>query len=416
MGRPARKAKSQAASKLAEALNFVSEAAGGSDGIPWHEHARIGGRWIIVTDGVLTAGHPIEEDLTVCPHIARLIDAINKAGDTLSIADQGNGRLLISGAKLKATVPCIAGEDIPPVMPDPQCAVLNDRLKVGFAAVCALAKNEADRIIEASLLLRANSVFSTNGQVIFEFWHGIDLPPGMTIPKASAAAVARQTKPLTGFGFSHSSATFYFEDGSWFKTQLYANEWPNVDELFNVTSYPVDVPPDLWDAVKAIENFSADGGVHFHADKLKTTYDNYGGREGPIYGASYDVPGLQGLHSFSARLLKVIEPACKQMDYTTNVDRALFIGDDIRGVIMKRMSPEPAPDRPSIASYQALPADATGEDVANAFAGVQEAATGDQAGTWGQPSLADPNAQAWTKLGWGGNRSFDPDIDDDVPF
>jgi hypothetical protein len=381
MARPARKAKSKSASKLAEALNFVAPASNDGVTAPYQAHARMAGNWIIATDGALSAGHPIEEELALCPHIGRLIDALNKAGSTLAITERDNGTLMITGDKLRAVIPCIPGDQYPALMPDPRIATIDERIKEGFTKLLPLAKEDAERIVEISVLLRANSMFSCNGQVIFEFWHGIDLPPGMAIPKAFVAAVAKQSKKLEGFGFSDKSVTFYFEQGAWIRTQLYRNEWPDVDALFDVVAYPAAIPEGLFEAVAAIQNFSEDGGVHFHEDKLKSSYDNYRD-EGPVYGATFDVPGLQGGHSFTSKLLRLIEPVCEQIDYTSNDDRALFMGGNVRGVIMKRSQPAPPP--PPV------------QDAPSAGWGTQA------------PAIAsdDPNASAWAVVTG----------DDDVPF
>ena len=64
--------------------------------------------------------------------------------------------------------------------------------------------------------------------MLMEAWHGLDLPPNVPLPKQFVAALVKQKKNLTGFGFSRSSATFYFEDGCWLRTQLYSDEWPDV--------------------------------------------------------------------------------------------------------------------------------------------------------------------------------------------
>lgn len=409
--RRARKAKSSQASKLSEAINFVSDASGGDQ--PYQEHARLAGNWIAATNGIMSAGHPIEEDLALCPHIGRLIDGLNKAGSTLALTVRDNGTLMLSGDKLRAIIPCIPGEDIPPVAPDPNIAAIDDKIKEGFAKLLPLLKHEAERTLEISILLRNNSMFACNGTVIFEFWHGIDLPPwGMAIPKSLAAAVAKQSKKLVGFGFSNTSVTFYFEDGAWVRSQLYKNDWPNVDELFSAAAYPAPVPEGLFEGVAAIENFSKDGAVHFHDDKLKSSYDNYR-EDGPVYGATYDVPGLQGGHSFSANLLRLIAPVCAAIDYTSVDDRAMFEGEMLRGVIMKRARPAPPPP-PVSWTHEQVEADPLGYAIAGAAIPVDDG--------WGAPAAPatsdDPNAGVWGAVTtqYPSTGFYSGDMDDDVPF
>lgn len=438
--RPSKKAQSTAAAKLAEALNFIAPAYK-DGGQPYQAHARLAGKMLTATDGTFSAGHSVEEELALCPHIGRFIDALNRAGSSLAMTENENGTLLIKGDKIRATVPCIPGDELPQVMPDPKIAAIDDRLKEGFAKLLPLTKAEAERVVEVSILLQANSMYSTNGFALFEYWHGIDLPPALVIPKTFAAAVAACPKKLAGFGFSNKSVTFYYEDDSWYKSQMYSEQWPDVAKLFDFPCFPAPVPEGLFEAVRAIDSFSKDGGVHFHEDKLKTTYDKYQDHGGPLYGATYDVPGLQAGHSFTAKLLRLIEPVCKSLDYTSNPDRAFFFDDaNVRGSIMKRalQAAEPA------ASWT-LPADSTGGAVAEAFAAVQGGAWGTAEGStpetpqepapaapgggWGTPPAHDddttwtaPPADPWAAIGVGtGNawgQSFPPlDIDeDDIPF
>ena len=331
------KAAPKAAEKLLEAISFVEGAT--DDAQDFMQHVRIAGGWMVAFDGSIAAGHPVEEDLTVCPHLKRLKEAVGRAGATLALSVGDNGRLGVTGDKARFTVPCLPGASLYSVMPDVSIAVLNDDLKTGFGAVLKLAKDEADTIHEQSLLLRANTVVGCNGQLALEYWHGIDLPPALAIPHKAAKVVSRQPQKLTGFGWDAGrSVTFYFENGAWIKTQLMAGEWPNIDAQLNLPCYLADAPEGLFEGLDAILSFSEDGAVHFHDDKLKTTYANTEG--GALSGAAYDVPGLTKGASFTGRLLKLAQPAAKQIDYTTHPDRMFLMNPDdrIRGVLMKRIA------------------------------------------------------------------------------
>lgn len=337
---PAKGKAAKAAQGLLDALSFLEPAT--DDETKHGEFVRFSNNFAVVFNGSIAMGHPIQEELTLCPHLARLKHAINKAGAQISMTKTDNGRLSVSGGSLRAVVPCLPMESYPPVMPDPNIAVVDDRIKEGFKAVTMLAKEDADRVVEASILVRANSMVGTNGQLMLEFWHGIDLPPGLAIPQKAAKIIAKANLPLTGFGFDWGrSVTFYFANGAWIKSQLYAEEWPDVDAILNTVSYPVDVPAKLWEGLDAIEKFSEDGGVHFDTDKLRSTFAHVEGttEDQLIYGATYDVPGLQGRHSFTAKLLKLSQAAAAQMDYTTHSDRAVMFNNaaNLRGVLMKRI-------------------------------------------------------------------------------
>jgi len=333
-----RKAKASKASELLlEAITFVNVAT--NDAQEFQKYGRFAAGWLVAFDGSIAAGFPIEEDLAICPHLARLKDAVAGAGATLALTAHENGRLGVNGAKARFTVPCLPGSSLFPVMPDPQVAVLNDALKIGFAAVVALAKEDADTIHEQSVLLRANTIVGCNGQLAMEYYHGIDLPPNLAIPHKAAKAIAKMQRPLTGFGWDEGrSVTFYFDNGAWIKTQVMGGEWPDIDKVLDSPAYTTPCPEDLYEALNTIVSFSDDGAVHFHDDKLKTTYGNT--EAGAVQGAAYDVPGLTKGHSFSAKLLKLAQPAAVEIDYTTHADRMILhnVAGNIRGVLMKRTS------------------------------------------------------------------------------
>lgn len=339
---------SKTAETLAKALTFVS--AGIEEGKETYKaHCRIVNGYIVTFNGTMCVGHPIEENelAMVCPHIPTLISAINKSGKKLSMAVNDKGNLQVTGENIRAIVPCVSADQMPPVMPDMKIAEVNDAIKEGFKALLPLVAEDADRIHEMSILLRANSMVAVNGQVMFEYWHGIDLPPGLSIFKNAAKTIATAPEKLEGFGWNgRSTVTFWFEGGAFIQTALGEGQWPDVDSVFAKTvGDPADLPPGFFDGIEAVASFSADGGVVFDTDKVRSGYANYG-PDGPVYGATYDVPGLVGKHVFSVKHLKLAKAVCAKIDYWSDDDKALFFGPvangdempKIRGVIMKRKS------------------------------------------------------------------------------
>lgn len=337
---------SKTAEGLAKALTFVS--AGIDEGTEvYKSHARIVNGYIVTFNGLMCVGHPIEENelAMVCPHIPTLITAINKSGKKLSLAINDKGNLQVTGENIRAIVPCVEPATMPPVMPDMQIAVLSDTIKEGFKTLLPLVAEDADRIHEMTILLRANTMVAVNGQVMFEYFHGIDLPPDLSIFKVVAKTIATTPEKLIGFGFTPGrTATFWFEGGAFVQARLGDGVWPDVDSVFAKTNgEPVDLPPGFFDGIEAVASFSADGSVHFDNDKVRSGYANYG-PDGPVYGATYDVPGMVAKHCFSVKSLKLIKPVCAKIDYWSNDERALFYGPiangeehaKVRGVLTKR--------------------------------------------------------------------------------
>ena len=310
------------AEQLANALKFVSVA-----GTKENEHVVLGDHFAVMFDGQMTAGYPIEEDLSCCPHLVKLMTALNKCGNSLAIAELDSGRLSIKGQFLRAIVPCADVGDMFLSQPDANIAVANDSLKEAFKCCGTLADEKADSVIQASVLLEAHVCTGTDRKVMMQYWHGVDLPPELVIPKIFINAVVKTSSPIVGFGYTpERSVTLWFEDGSWLKTLLYADKWPDVFNILNVESFPQAINENFFKGVEALQNFVEDDCIYFCENLLQSNLSQE-------QGAQFDVPGLQAGKIFSASQLKDIAPFAKTMDYTTFVDRAMFFGENMRGCL-----------------------------------------------------------------------------------
>jgi len=312
---------------LLEALKFISVAQH-SDGTPMQMHCRIAGGTVTGFDGGLAAGHYVDETLNVCPHTNTLIAALSKCKEAISITELDSGRLSIKSGKFRALVPCVPFSDIPGIEPDPPVATLTDALKTALAACLPLADDKADRPFKCSVLLQANTSVATNGHVIIEAWHGIDLPPNILLPKASANAIVKSDKPLKSFGFSANSATFYFEDGSFIKSQLFVDGYPKYELILDVASNPWPLPAGFYEALENVAPFTTDNKIYFLDGKMSNgvKLEN---------ATTYDIEGIKPGLAFNLNYLKLIRPYAHSVHFEVN-DRhlTLFFGDKVRGGIM----------------------------------------------------------------------------------
>lgn len=319
---------------LATALSFVS-VAGTKDDAPYKTHVALNNKFAVACDGQITAGHPIAEELECCPHLGQLRAALARTGESLSIAELPTGQLSITGDKLTAKIPCIAFDALPDSVltkPDPVCAVIDDRIKAAFG-VCGLMVSEAgDKAFKCGMLLRANDCTGTDGVLLIQYWHGIDLPPGLFVPKIFAAAVCKIKLPLVGFGFTAGrSVTFHFEGGAWIKTQLYEDKYPEVSQIIDAPCTPQPVPDNLFEAIEAVAAFDENECATLDEGKVVTA------------NAEFQVDGLAASCSFSVDYTKMIAPLVKSIDLSRD-DRAFFFGENLRGVVMgmRRQKPQPA--------------------------------------------------------------------------
>lgn len=323
---------------LLDAVRFVGSVLK-DQGQPLETHIALNHTTATAFNGVVAAGALIEEDIYAAPNNKLLIEALSKCGENLSITQLDNDRLSIKSDKFKALVPCLDPTMFPVTNPDNALGPIEDTFKAAINSVGVLADAEADRVVAASILMAGGSVIATNGQVMFEAWHGQNLPTDIALPKNIIQPLIKAGKNLLTFGFSKSSFTFYFQDNSWLRTQLFAEPWPDIRPILDGPTNPFTLPGEFWQGLDAVAPFSPDGAVHFEKDRMQS-------HASPDLGASYDVPGLPRGPIFSIRNLQQAKPYIETADFFAQPNSKnnhielgkmlKFFGKNIRGVIVGR--------------------------------------------------------------------------------
>jgi len=322
------KAAESSAANLIAALEFISIAQR-DVGEPRQTFCQMADGIIFGQDGAMSAGCKIEESITAFAHTKQLLAALKKCSEQITMVQAGDGKSIkIKSGKFSASIPCYNEFDkgnFPKPMPDDRVANATNALKDGLKACYPIVNESSPQPHAAGVLIQSGSVVATNGVVLVEYWHGIDLPPGILLPKAAAAAVANCPKNLTGFGFSDRSATFYFEDDSFIKSQLFECDYPNFTKLFDREFTPTPAPEDLYKGLDHVLPFSANGLIFFDADLIKS------GDMGNV--ATYEVKGLPERMGFNGSFLKLIEKHFKQVQFIPSDYIAYFFNESVRGVI-----------------------------------------------------------------------------------
>lgn len=333
MARQPRLKSTENKSSLLQALEFVS-CVSEKIGAPFETHVGLKNHWAIMFNGIVAAGAPIEEELYCYPHTQDLLTALSKCEGSFSLTQLDNEKLSIKSGKFKAIVDCLDPVLMQEAIPDPQIVGINNSFKEAVEAVGVLASENAQHVLTASVLMNGSTVISTNRTMLFEYWHGLDLPPNVPLPKEFVKALASHKKNLTGFGFSNCSATFYFEDGCWLRTQLYAAEWPDVSRILNIEGNMWSIDANFFKALDAVAPFSEDGNVYFDTNLLMSDPNNQG--------ASYECAGLPKGVIYPIKQLLMMKPYVKKVDWQAKGIHESsyclkFEGDVCRGVIAGRV-------------------------------------------------------------------------------
>lgn len=285
-------------------------------------------------NSIIALGTVIEEDIEACPHIALLATALDRCGQkSYSITQLTAEKLLVRTDDFQAYIPCLNRSLLSWPVPDALVAPLDDRLMVALKKVAVLASTKAETVIEASIQINHGSVLATNRSVIMQAWHGIDLPDGLLIPKNAVSIMHKSEKKLTGFGCSPVTATFYFEDGTWLRTQLFQDRWPPVEQHLNSNTHGSvlrAVPPELFSAAKKVAAFSGDGFVYVK-DGLVSSHPFDRKEEGSEL--KLPIGSEHAERRYDIKNLSLISKHVIQWDEYYQDNGTMFVGENLRGVI-----------------------------------------------------------------------------------
>lgn len=320
----------KASNAFLDALQFLSSITTNGN-TPYEKCVLLKDKFAIASNGNISAGCPIEEEIYAAPTNSILIEALKKCGNEFALT-QNEEKLSIKSGKFKAIIPCIDPSPLFLPIPDPPQIDIDDNFKIALASIdCIKEEANENRIINHSFLMNGQSVLATDGKILIEYWHGLNLPVGPPVPKAIIPTINKSLKKLSKFGCSNSSATFYFEDGSWVKSQLYAGQWPDISKLINKTSNPFPIPKDFFHGLEAVSPFSINGFVYFDNGILKSHFTE-------LLGASFEIEGLPKGPAYSHKYLSILKDRATLIDFVNTDDAGhymlYFFGDKLRGIVM----------------------------------------------------------------------------------
>ena len=324
---------------LLKALRFVALAQS-NEGTMLQRHCVIHSNWIAATDNVMTLGAKVPDDLTACPQTKRLIAALERCGDDVTITQQDADRLRIVSGGLRVSVPCVELADMALSWADPIAGPLDDRFLDACRAIGHIASETGATIQTGSIICTGQFVSATNNEVLAEYWHGLSTPDYWVLPAATVDALLKiDGKKLIGLGFSGRSATFHFDDESWLKTQLFEDKWKNTAQVWDGSNQTQSepIPETFFDALATLGAFTDSGyvllkdGVIVNTNKL-------------VDAAEIEVKGLKAGPSMKIRNGLLLKKIAKTMQPFQG-GRALFLfGDNVRMALAIAVHRDSVPD------------------------------------------------------------------------
>lgn len=150
----------------------------------------------------------------------------------------------ISSGRIRGRIALADPGAYPRATPDPESGATATGVAAMLGTVKRYIATDASRVWATGVCLANGFAYATNNVVLLRYAILTDILAGTIIPVNSIDAIVAKGEPVT-IGSSENAVTFYFEDGSWTRTQVVAAEWPTatVDHLIEAT------PGDGWEAI-----------------------------------------------------------------------------------------------------------------------------------------------------------------------
>lgn len=327
-----KKPSAKQSSKLLEVVKFLNTVAK-DEGSPSETHILLSNKTATAFNGTIGAGCMIDEDLQAAPNARIFMNALMKCGENYQLTQIDQSKLQIKSGPFKANIPCIDPALLYFPNPDPNVAPITNEFKTALELVEKVKPENGQRVVTLSFLLNGPSIISTDGKILIEAWHGLNMPTNIPVPKAIIPVILN-TKNLVGFGMGTTTVTFYFDDNSFIRSQLYAEGWPDVSPILNAKADLAPIPTDFFKALGAIESFSEKGLVYFQDDKLQSHDVNE-------KGAEFEVAGLKKGPVYSIKYLSMLKDVVEKVDFYAHAignrkqgSMLVFTGKNCRGVLM----------------------------------------------------------------------------------
>lgn len=310
---------------LKEALQFVLIAQGKGDR-EFHKHCRIENGTISATDGIVSAGCRIEEDLQCKPNTELLLAALSKCKNEINFTQVSDSTLSIKSGRFKASIPCFE-LDLPETVPDGPCIteINRDLLKSVSKLVSIADKSQNENY--KSVFIKGGSVFATDGRLLVEIWQGGAFDQ-RSIPIDSCKRLLKIKGDLSSIASSDDSNTFYFTDDSWFKTPLASSEFPHIDEILNIETFPTPLTKEVIEGFRSVAPF-CEMFIKFENNLISSIGPNTSGE------SQYEIDTPSNNCCFSVVLFSSIMGDIKTIDFNTNENLIYFFGDNMRGALAK---------------------------------------------------------------------------------
>ena len=312
-------------------LKLVAGAVARKDFAPALTFFRIKNGHIYGFNGSLAISTPTDLAVTAIPKAAVFIKAVEKIPENTNIVLNltAAGKLSVKAGNFRAYVECLDDETLyPGVEPAGELVPLPGGLLPVLRKIAPFMGIDASRPWARGVLLRGQSAFATNNNVLVEHWLPIVFPSPLILPSDAVKEMIRIDVEPAAIQLEAQAVTFHYPNGAWLRTALAIGEWPDLARVLDRQCSPKPFVDGFFDAVHRLDAFTdKTNRLYLRGGTLATSE-----HEGD--GAAVDLEDFGGVGCYYLAQMARLEDVALQIDFSLYPGPALFFGDMLRGAII----------------------------------------------------------------------------------
>lgn len=212
-----------------DAIKFVRGAVAKNDMSPVLTHFLINEGRIQAFNGSVALGCPIDVDLNCSPKADQFNRAMGSCDETTAIHLANNGKLVIRSGAFKTQVDCVDATTYPAIDPRGGKRIeVTGNLVPALSTLAPFVADDNRNAWACGILFDAQSAFSTNNQVVVQYWLGFTFPARVNIPLAAVREIIRINETPSYIEQHENRLVFFYPGERWLSCQLLTAQWPNI--------------------------------------------------------------------------------------------------------------------------------------------------------------------------------------------
>jgi DNA polymerase III sliding clamp (beta) subunit (PCNA family) len=237
------------------------------------------------------------------------------------------GKLAIRSGTFRTHVETIQ-EAFPKIGPEGVLVRLDGHLLPVLKKLFEFTSDDASRPHFNGVMFNGHSAYATNNVILVECWLDYFFPYRICIPRFAIKELLRIGIEPNRVQITQMSASFFFPEGQWLRTQVIDAEWPDVAAMFERLPQTRALPPlQLWDALEKLERFVDDKQRVFFIDGAVASSRD-------VDATIIEVAGLAPGPIFNLPMLRSLAGIAMSIDFSQYPAPVPFFGNNVRGVVV----------------------------------------------------------------------------------